>query len=85
MIRQAPDLLLADEPVASLDPGLGELVLELLVDPRSPWSTSVVSLHQPEFARRFATRVVGVRAGSIAFDVAADLLTDRHLADVYER
>ncbi|MCB0966171.1 MAG: ATP-binding cassette domain-containing protein [Ilumatobacter sp.] len=85
VIRQAPDLLLADEPVASLDPGLGELVLELLVDPRSPWSTSVVSLHQPEFARRFATRVVGVRAGSIAFDVAADLLTDRHLADVYER
>ncbi|MEZ5298531.1 MAG: ATP-binding cassette domain-containing protein [Ilumatobacteraceae bacterium] len=85
VIRQAPDLLLADEPVASLDPGLGELVLELIVDPRSPWSTSVVSLHQPEFARRFATRVVGVRAGSIAFDVPADQLTDRHLADVYER
>lgn len=85
VFRQAPELLLADEPIASLDPGLSELVLELVVDPDAPWSTSIVSLHQPDFARRFATRVVGVRDGRLAFDVPVDRLTDDHLADVYQR
>ena len=85
VFRQAPDLLVADEPIASLDPGLSELVLELVVDPGSPWSTSIVSLHQPDFARRFATRVVGVRGGRLVFDVAVERLTDEHLATVYER
>ena len=83
--RQAPELLLADEPIASLDPGLSELVLEMVVDPTAPWSTSIVSLHQPDFARRFATRVVGVRDGRVAFDVPVEQLTEQHLATVYER
>lgn len=85
VVRQAPELLLADEPIASLDPGLSEVVLELVVDPSAPWSTSIVSLHQPDFARRFATRVVGVRGGRVAFDVPVGQLTDQHLATVYER
>jgi phosphonate transport system ATP-binding protein len=85
VLRQAPDLVLADEPVASLDPALSEAVLELLADPPADsWSTSVVSLHQPEYARRFAQRVVGMRRGRIDFDVPVDELTDRLLNSVYD-
>lgn len=84
VLRQAPDLVLADEPVASLDPALSEAVLDLLATPPAgSWTTSVVSLHQPEYARRFADRVVGLRRGRIDFDVPVAELTDQLLASVY--
>ena len=88
VLRQRPALVVADEPVASLDPTLSETVLELICDPPEAWApasgwTSVVSLHQPEFARRFADRVIGLRDGRIAFDVAVDALDDDRLAQVY--
>ena len=88
VLRQQPVLLLADEPVASLDPALSSVVLDLIasppasVAPHGRW-TAIVSLHQPELARRFADRVVGVRGGRIAFDVAVDDLTDDLLDRVY--
>ncbi len=90
VLRQGPEILLADEPVASLDPGLSSVVLDLiasppvLIAPPAPW-TAIVSLHQPEFARRFAERVVGVSGGRVAFDVPVDDLTDDLLQRVYAR
>lgn len=89
VLRQRPELVLADEPVASLDPALSEVVLDLLVAGWRPESTidgpttAVVSLHQPDYARRFATRVIGVRDGRIEFDVAVAQLTDELLSRVY--
>ncbi len=72
---QQPRLLLADEPVASLDPATAERVLCLLhVICKSDGLTAVVSLHQVHFARQFADRIVGLAAGRVVFDgVAADL------------
>lgn len=90
MLRQRPDLLLADEPVASLDPALSATMLDLIASPpvgllpSEQW-TVIVSLHQPEFAHRFAERAIGVREGRIVFDVAIDDLSDELLERVYER
>lgn len=86
VVRQAPALLLADEPVASLDPTLSELVVDLIArPPDGTWSTTVVSLHQPELARRVATRVVGIRDGSVIVDRPVDEVDDALLAAVYRR
>jgi phosphonate transport system ATP-binding protein len=61
---QAPTLLLADEPVASLDPATADAVLELLTGlARSTGTALVCALHQPELAHRFCDRLIelGVR------------------------
>jgi phosphonate transport system ATP-binding protein len=63
---QAPRLLLADEPVASLDPSTAEEILGLLTRLcRERGMALVCSLHQPELARRFFDRVVEVRGGRL--------------------
>ncbi len=82
LLVQAPTLVLADEPVSSLDPARAAEVLDLL-PPASPGSALVVSLHQPELARRHCTRAVGLRAGRVVFDVPADAVDDTRLADLY--
>lgn len=66
---QKPRLMLADEPIASLDPVASERVLSMLREIcRADRLTAVVSLHQVEFARRFAERIVGLRQGRKVFD-----------------
>ena len=66
---QQPRLMLADEPVASLDPVTAVQVLaQLHAICQSDRLTAVVSLHQVELARRFADRIVGLRAGRVVFD-----------------
>jgi phosphonate transport system ATP-binding protein len=71
-LAQQPDLIIADEPVASLDPGSGAGVLDLLKSICHADGLAVVcSLHQPEYARRYADRVLGLRAGRVVVDVAA--------------
>ena len=66
---QQPQIILADEPVASLDPTSAEAVLTLLRDIcRDDGLTAVVSLHQLDLARRFADRIIGLAAGTVVFD-----------------
>lgn len=66
---QQPQIILADEPVASLDPASAEAVLSLLRDIcRADGLTAVVSLHQLDLARRFADRIIGLAAGAVVFD-----------------
>ncbi len=68
-MAQRPKIVLADEPVASLDPASAERVLaDLHRICREDRITAVVSLHQVEFARRFADRVIGLAKGRIVFD-----------------
>ncbi len=79
LLVQEPDVVLADEPVSSLDPVRADEVLHLLRMP-GRGATLVVSLHQPELARRHCTRVIGLRDGRLEFDrLAADL--DDHVLD----
>ncbi|MBC2698041.1 MAG: phosphonate ABC transporter ATP-binding protein [ANME-2 cluster archaeon] len=73
-IIQDPNLLLADEPVANLDPTASEFVMEHLrsISVNDGVSTLAV-LHQPELARKYATRILGVRDGVIVYDGDADI------------
>jgi phosphonate transport system ATP-binding protein len=74
-LLQEPRLMLADEPVASLDPTTAERVLRLLHDIcKADGLTAVVSLHQVALAREFADRIVGLRDGHIIFDGAPQAL-----------
>jgi phosphonate transport system ATP-binding protein len=62
-------LILADEPVASLDPSTARQVLSLLRQVcREDGITAVVSLHQVEFALSFADRIIGLAQGEVLFD-----------------
>ncbi|MDI3269937.1 MAG: phosphonate ABC transporter ATP-binding protein, partial [Bacillota bacterium] len=66
---QEPRLLLADEPVASLDPVTTEMIMEDLARiNRQLGITTVVNLHSVDLARRYATRIIGMRAGEVVFD-----------------
>ena len=81
---QQPKLILADEPVASLDPATAERVLSLLHGIcRADGLTAVVSLHQLDFARRFGERIIGLAAGRIVFDGPPDRLDDVTAARLY--
>ncbi|CAJ0794035.1 phosphonate transport system ATP-binding protein [Ralstonia pickettii] len=79
-LAQRPDIILADEPVASLDPQSGANVLALLHDIcRNDGVTVICSLHQLDFARSWADRILGMAAGNIEVDVAAKDF-DRHVS-----
>lgn len=74
---QRPRSLLADEPVAAVDPGRARDVLELLLEvARDNGLTLVVSLHDVNLARALFPRIVGLRDGSVAFDAALTTLGD---------
>jgi phosphonate transport system ATP-binding protein len=85
-LAQEPVIVLADEPVASLDPAISGEILNLLREiQRRDGITMVVSLHQVEFARRFAERVIGLNDGKIVFDGDVGDLTDDVLTAIYGR
>ena len=83
-LTQSPQLLLADEPVASLDPKAAEDVMGYLraaADERE--LTTITSLHQVNIARAFGERFVGLRDGEIVFDGTKDDLTMDVVSDIY--
>lgn len=82
LLVQQPELVLADEPVSSLDPVRAAKVLTLLGS--TPASrTLVVSLHQPELAREHCTRAVGLRDGRIVLDGPVAQISDVAVRDLY--
>lgn len=83
-LAQQPAIILADEPVASLDPATSVRVLGLLRDIcKEDGITAIVSLHQLEYARSFADRVVGLADSQIVFDASPSELTDAQLDYIY--
>jgi phosphonate transport system ATP-binding protein len=83
-LMQEADVILADEPVSALDPELAEDALELLVKCVARRGvTLVVTLHQPELARRFATRFIGLANGRLVYDGPPDGFTQAHADLVY--
>lgn len=85
-LAQQPDTLLADEPVASLDPSTAVKVLTLLQRVcREDGITAIVSLHQVELATRFADRIIGLAQGAVVFDGPPSEITQRTLDTIYDR
>ena len=83
-LAQQPSMILADEPVASLDPATSEKVLGLLRDIcQEDGITAVISLHQLEYAQRFADRIIGLANARIVFDAPPADLKQHHLNEIY--
>ena len=83
-LAQKPRILLADEPVASLDPATSGKVLHLIHGICKEYGLcSVVSLHQVELAMEFADRIVGLDAGKVVFDGRPGDLSQDELARIY--
>lgn len=85
-LAQQPKLILADEPVASLDPATADKVMSLLHKIcKQDGISAVVSLHQVELARRYADRIVGLAQGRIVCDVAPESLTQENTRALYHQ
>jgi phosphonate transport system ATP-binding protein len=83
-LAQCPRLILADEPVASLDPATAHAILGLLHRIcREDGITAVVSLHQVDLARAYADRIIGLNQGRVVFDGLPARLADEELASLY--
>jgi phosphonate transport system ATP-binding protein len=81
---QGAKIILADEPIASLDPESSRKIMELLVELNQQYGiTVVVSLHQVQVVRRYFNRVVALRAGEVIFDGAASELNNTKLDEIY--
>ncbi len=83
-LAQQPKVILADEPVASLDPKTSRTVLTYLKQASQDLGITVIcNLHQVDYAKEFGERIVGVSAGRIVFDGPPDQLTDEILHKIY--
>ncbi|WP_426029922.1 phosphonate ABC transporter ATP-binding protein [Caulobacter sp. DWP3-1-3b2] len=81
---QKAKIILADEPVASLDPVSARKVMEILRDlNKSDGLTVVVTLHQVDYALRYCDRVVALKAGQKVYDGPTDGLDRAKLIDIY--
>jgi phosphonate transport system ATP-binding protein len=84
VLVQDPEVILADEPVSSVDPTLASAIVRLLIDiSRDTRKTLVVSLHSVDLALAYFPRVIGIRNGVATFDLAPDQITETMLEDLY--
>ncbi|WP_409344683.1 phosphonate ABC transporter ATP-binding protein [Paenibacillus sp. MBLB4367] len=85
-LAQEAKIILADEPVASLDPLTTQQVMDDLKRINTELGiTTVVNLHFVDLARQYATRIIGLRAGEIVFDGPVSEATDERFMDIYGR
>ena len=81
---QDPQVILCDEPIASLDPGSAKVIMDqlrLISEDRG--ITIVVNLHQVDVAVKYADRIVGIRAGRVEFDGTPKKLNKKTVAHIY--
>jgi len=83
-IIKKPLLLLADEPVASLDPKSSNLILSLLKKINQEFGTTILcNLHQVDLAKKYSDRVVGLMDGKIIFDEKSMNINEVYLKKIY--
>jgi phosphonate transport system ATP-binding protein len=81
---QEPDLLLVDEPTASLDPKTSRQVMRLIVELCAERNlAAIVNIHDVALAQMFVQRIVGLRKGKVVFDGPPDGLTPEVLTEIY--
>ena len=82
---QQPDLILADEPIASLDPRNTKIVMDALLRINKHFGITVLcNLHSLDLARQYCDRLIGMASGRVVFDGAPSVLTDRVARELYE-
>lgn len=83
-LMQEPRIVLADEPIASLDPLNARIVMDALADiNRRDGITVLTNLHTLDTARTYCRRIIGMSSGRIVFDGAPEALTDSVLREIY--
>ncbi len=83
-LMQQPDLLLVDEPTASLDPKTSRQIMRLIVELAHERDTPVlINIHDVALAQTFADHIVGLRDGRIVFEDDSDRLTPAVLTEIY--
>jgi len=83
-LMQAPDLLLVDEPTASLDPKTSRQIMRLLVELVQERGTpALVNIHDVALAQSFSDRIIGLTTGEIVFDGTSDQVTEDVLTEIY--
>lgn len=84
VLVQQPKTILADEPVASLDPATADEVLDLIHSvSQEDGISAVVSLHQVDLARKYADRIIGLAGGRVVFDGRPEELTEAKVDELY--
>jgi phosphonate transport system ATP-binding protein len=85
-LMQDPEILLADEPVASLDPESSDQVMRLIREIAAERGLTVVcSLHQVDLALGWGDRIVGLRAGQVVLDMSTEGLSREQAMEIYGR
>jgi phosphonate transport system ATP-binding protein len=82
-LMQEPELFLADEPVASLDPATSDSVMRHLANLNRDGITVLCSLHFLSLARKYGSRVVALRDGRVVFDGLPGEIDDELFRDIY--
>ena len=83
-LMQRPEVMLADEPVASLDPATSHSVMKYLEEiNKKDGITVICSLHFLSLARRYGTRVVALKGGRVAFDGKPAEIDERRFKEIY--
>jgi phosphonate transport system ATP-binding protein len=80
---QEPRIMLADEPVASLDPATSHSVLKYLQQINREGMTVICSLHFLSLARTYGTRVIALKAGKVVFDGPPGDIDERRFKEIY--
>lgn len=85
-LTQKPNVILADEPVASLDPPTSHIVMSDLKRINQDLGiTTIVNLHFIDMAMEYADRIIGMRAGEIVFDGPASTVNEKTFEQIYGR
>ncbi len=83
-LMQQPDLLLVDEPTASLDPKTSRQIMRIIVELAHERGTpALVNIHDVGLAQTFSDRIIGLREGEIVFDGTSENITADVLTDIY--
>lgn len=84
LLVQEPDLILADEPVASVDPASAEKIMEIFAMLNLECGKTIIcNIHDVELAKRYFPRVLAISSGQLVFDGVPFQLTSEMLAEVY--
>jgi phosphonate transport system ATP-binding protein len=84
LLVQKPEVILADEPVSSLDPARAEDILSMLIKlVKEENQTLIATLHSVEYAKKYFTRIIALKEGKIYFDLPTEMVSVENLSQLY--